>query len=160
MTVGDVPPSRQEIARRIASVSVGRLRRPVLVRGMDGAYGPTRPDSARAPDAGHPGTRARQGRDAKGVRFSLLDGERLVHALSWQQVHALFPEARQGLDSSHCAQDLHRVAKAPEDSSGQAFEWVEATMTRLSLGQVGLVLGGLKRMQAQSDEAANAMANG
>jgi hypothetical protein len=32
-------------------------------------------------------------------------------------------------------------------------------MSRLSLGKVGLVLGGLKRMQAQSDEAAKAIAN-
>ena len=32
-------------------------------------------------------------------------------------------------------------------------------MTRLSLGKVGLVLGGLTRMQAQSDAAAKAMAN-
>src|SRR5436853_7268150 len=32
-------------------------------------------------------------------------------------------------------------------------------MTRLSLGKVGLVLRGLQRMQAQSDEAAQAMAN-
>ena len=32
-------------------------------------------------------------------------------------------------------------------------------MTRLYLGKVGLVLGGLKRMQALSDEAENAMAN-
>jgi hypothetical protein len=39
------------------------------------------------------------------------------------------------------------------------LEWVEATMTRLYLGKVGLVLGGLQRMQAQSDEAAKAIAN-
>src|SRR5262245_48252723 len=32
-------------------------------------------------------------------------------------------------------------------------------MTRLSLGKVGLVLGGLKRMQAQSDEAEKALAH-
>jgi len=32
-------------------------------------------------------------------------------------------------------------------------------MTRLSLGKVGMVLGGLKRMQAQSDEAQKAIAN-
>jgi hypothetical protein len=32
-------------------------------------------------------------------------------------------------------------------------------MTRRSLGQVGLVLGGLRRMQAQSDEAAKAIAH-
>ena len=41
----------------------------------------------------------------------------------------------------------------------QAVEWVEATMTRLSLGQVGWVLGGLRRMRGQSDEAAKAIAN-
>jgi hypothetical protein len=32
-------------------------------------------------------------------------------------------------------------------------------MTRLYVGTAGLVLGGLQRMQAQSDEAAQAMAN-
>src|SRR5262249_7317755 len=74
-------------------------------------------------------------------------------------VQALFPQARQVLDYYHCAQDLHRVAKAHYGVSGQALEWVEATMTRLYLGKVGLVLGGLQRMQAQSDEAAKAMAN-
>jgi hypothetical protein len=77
----------------------------------------------------------------------------------WKQVQALFPHARQVLDSYHCAQSLHRVAKAHEGASVQAVEWVEATMTRLSLGKVGLVLGGLQRLQAQSKEAAKAMAN-
>src|SRR5262245_20583738 len=60
---------------------------------------------------------------------------------------------------SHCAQYLHRVHKAHYGASVQAVEWVEATMTRLYLGKVGLVLGGLKRMQAQSDEAEKAMTN-
>jgi len=32
-------------------------------------------------------------------------------------------------------------------------------MPRLSLGQVGVVLGGLKRMQARAEEAVQAMAN-
>ena len=71
----------------------------------------------------------------------------------------MFPQARQVLDYYHCAQYLHRVAKAHYGSSVQALEWVEATMTRLYLGKVGLVLGGLRRMQAQSDEAEKAMAN-
>src|SRR4029453_2954010 len=133
-----------------------------------------------------------QWRDAKGFRFSLLDGERIVHVLSWHQVQneaqlgaalkqvkeagvipeeqvrlcvicdgaewigkhvqALFPHARQGLDYYHCAQDLHRVAKPHSGAPVQALEWVEATMTRLYLGKVGVVLGGLPRMQAQSDE--------
>ena len=93
LTVLDVAPSRQEIERRIASVAAGCFRRPVLVLGIDGAYVPTRPDSAREPCEGRRGTRAQrarwrgQWRDAKGFRFYLLDGERLVHVLSWHQVH-------------------------------------------------------------------------
>jgi hypothetical protein len=205
LTVVDVAPSRQEIERRIAEVAAGRFRRPVLVLGIDGAYVPTRPDSARTPGAGRRSKRARrarwrgQWRDAKGLRFYLLDGERIVHVLSWHQVQneeqlgealkqikkagvipedqvrlcvvcdgaewiwkhvqALFPQARQVLDYYHCAQYLHRVAKAHYGASVQAVEWVEATMTRLYLGKVGLVLGGLQRMQPQSDEAQKAMAN-
>jgi hypothetical protein len=205
LTVLDVAPSRQEIERRIAAVSAGRFRRPVLVLGIDGAYVPTRPDSARVPGEGRRGKRAQrtrwrgQWRDAKGFRFYLLDGERIVHVLSWHQVQneeqlgealkqvkeagvipeelvrlcvvcdgaewiwkhvqALFPQARQVLDYYHCAQYLHRVAKAHYGASVQAVEWVEATMTRLYLGKVGVVLGGLRHMQAQSDEAQKAIAN-
>jgi hypothetical protein len=140
-----------------------------------------------------------QWRAATGVRFYLLDGERIIQVRSWHQVHneaqlgealqqikeagllpeaqvrlcvvcdgaewiwqhvqALFPQARQVLDDSHCVQYLHRVAKAPYGASVQAVEWVEATMTRLSRGKVGLVLGDLKRMPPQSDEAHKAMTN-
>jgi hypothetical protein len=78
----------------------------------------------------------------------------------WKHVQALFPQARQVLDDSHCAQYLHRVATAPYGASVQTVEGVEATMTRLSLGQVGVVLRGLRWMQAQSEEAAQAIANG
>ena len=205
LTVLDVAPTRDEIERRIAEVAAGRLRRPVLVLGIDGAYVPTRPESARGRRPGQGRHRAKralwrgQWRDAKGFRFYLIDGERSVHVLSWHQVQneeqlgealkqikeaglipeeqvrlcvvcdgaewiwkhvqALFREARQVLDYYHCAQYLHRVAKVHYGSSGQALEWVERTMTRLYLGKVGQVLGGLKRMQAQSDEAAKAMAN-
>jgi Uncharacterised protein family (UPF0236) len=205
LTVVDVAPSRQEIERRIAEVATGHFRRPVMVLGIDGAYVPTRPDSARTPGEGRRGKRARRARwqgrwrDAKGFRFYLLDGERIVHVLSWHQVQneeqlgealkqikqaglipeeqvrlcvvcdgaewiwkhvqALFPQARQVLDYYHCAQYLHRVAKAHYGTSVQALEWVEATMTRLYLGKVGRVLGGLQRMQAQSDEAQKAIAN-
>jgi hypothetical protein len=184
LTVLDVVPPRHEIEQRIAAVSAGRYRRPVLVLGIDGAYVPTRPDSARQPCAGHRRKRAKrarwrgQWRDAKGFRFYLLDGERIVHVLSWHQVQneeqlgealkeikkagvipeeqvrlcvvcdgaewiwkhvqALFPQARQVLDYYHCAQYLHRVAKAHYGLSVQALEWVEATMTRLYLGGMGL----------------------
>ena len=52
LTVLDVAPSREEIERRIAAVAAGRFRRPVVVLGIDGAYVPTRPDSAREPQEG------------------------------------------------------------------------------------------------------------
>ena len=37
LTVVEVAPSRQEVERRIAEVAAGRLRRPVMVLGIDGA---------------------------------------------------------------------------------------------------------------------------
>jgi hypothetical protein len=92
LTVIDVTPSREEIAQHLTQVAAGRFRRPVLVLGIDGAYGPTRPASARGRRPGQGRCRARraqwqgQGRDAKGLRFYLLDGERISHLLSWRQV--------------------------------------------------------------------------
>ncbi len=205
LTVLDVAPSREEIERRIAEVAAGKWRRPVLVLGIDGAYVPTRPESARGRRPGrgrHRAKRARwkgQWRDAKGFRLYLMEGERIVHLLSWHQVQtetdlgvalkqvkdaglipeaqvrlcvvcdgaswiwkhvqALFPHARQVLDYYHCAEYLHKVAKAQYGASVQALEWVEATLTRLYLGKVAAVLGGLRRMQATSDDAAKALAN-
>jgi hypothetical protein len=205
LTVLDVAPSREEIAHRIEAMAAGRLRRPVLVLGIDGAYVPTPPESARQRQSGQRRCRARraswhgQWRDAKGFRFYLLDDERIVHLLSWPQVQneeqlgdaltqvkaagfipedhvrlcvvcdgaswiwkhveSLFPSARQVLDYSHCKEYLHRVAKAQYASSEQALEWVEATLTRLYLGKVGWVLGGLRRMQPTSEDARKAMDN-
>lgn len=205
LTVLDVAPSRDEIARRVAEVSAGQWRRPVVVLGIDGAYAPTRPDSARGRRPGQGRYRARrprwtgQWRETKGFRFYLLAGERLVQLLSWHQVqseaqvgqalkqvkeaglipedqvrlcvvgdgaswiwkyiHSLFPQARQVLDYYHCAEYLHKVAKVHYGDSVQALQWVEATLTRLYLGHVGAVLGGLRRMQAHSEAAAKAIAN-
>ena len=56
LTVLDVAPSRQEIERRMAAVAAGRFRRPVVVLGIDGAYVPTRPDSARERRPGREGS--------------------------------------------------------------------------------------------------------
>jgi uncharacterized protein UPF0236 len=205
LTVVDVAPSREEIEQRIAAVAAGSRRRPVLVLGIDGAYVPMRPDSARGRRPGqgrHRATRPRwQGEwhDAKGFRLYLMDGERIVHLLSWHQgqnerelgealkqvkeagvipedqvrlcvvadgapwiwkhVKALFAHARQVLDYDHCADDVHNVAKTHYGASGQALEWAEATMTRLYVGKVSAVLGGLRRMQAQSAAAEKVIAN-
>ena len=92
LTVLEVTPSRDAIEQRIAEVAAGRWRRPVLVLGIDGAYVPTRPESARGRRPGQGRHRAKralwrgQWRDAKGCRFYLIDGERIVHVLSWHQV--------------------------------------------------------------------------
>jgi hypothetical protein len=92
LTVLDVAPSREAIEQRVAAVAAGRFRRPVLVLGIDGAYGPTRPASARGRRPGQARPRARRARgrgewhEAKGVRFYLLEGERIIHVLSWHQV--------------------------------------------------------------------------
>jgi hypothetical protein len=205
LSVVEVAPSREEIDRRVGQVAASRFRRPVLVLGIDGAYVPSRPESARGRRPGQARQRARRARwrhewrEAKGFRFSLLDGDRIVHVLSWHQVQkeqdlgealqqvkdagvipeeavrlcvvcdgaewiwkhvqALFPNARQILDYYHCAEYLHRVAKAQYGHTCQALEWVEATLTRLYMGKMGTVLGGLRRMQPTSAEALQAIDN-
>src|SRR5688500_13160666 len=191
--------------KRIAEVAADKWRRPVVVLGIDGAFVPTRPESARGRRPGQKRSRAKRPqwkgtwRDAKGFRFYLLDEGRIVHLLSWHQVQdeadlgdalkkvkdarlipedrvrlcvvcdgaswiwkhvqSLFPQARQVLDYYHCKEYLHKVAKAQYGNSEQALEWVEATLTRLYVGKVGWVLGGLKRLQATSDEASKAITN-
>jgi hypothetical protein len=73
-------------------VVAGRFRRPVLVLGIDGAYMPSRPQNARERSLGQARRQERRarwrhkGREAKGFRFYLLDGDHIVHLLSWQQV--------------------------------------------------------------------------
>ena len=164
----------------------GPLARPVLVLGIDGAYVPTRPESAHGgavrprPPSGQASVVARpvagcelslvsdewgsdrpcaqlasgaqrgttrqalkQGKEAglipeEQVRLCVVcDGAEWI----WKHVQALFPHARQVLDYYHCAQYLHQVAKVHYGASVRTVEWVEATLTRLYLGKVGVVLG-------------------
>jgi hypothetical protein len=205
LTVLDVAPSCEEIEQRITEVAAGKWRRPVVVLGIDGAYVPTRPESARGRRLGQRRQRAKrphwkgEWREAKGFRFYLVDEGRIVHLLSWhqvqneadlgealklvkeaglipqdkvrlcvlcdgaswiwKQVQSLFPEARQILDYYHCKEYLHNVAKAQYRTTEQAQEWVEATLTRLYIGKVGWVLGGLRRMHPTSEEADKAIGN-
>jgi hypothetical protein len=89
LTVLDVAPSRDDIERCIQEVAAGRFRRPVLVLGIDGAYVPTRPESARERRPGQGRQRAQwkgQWRDSKGFRFYLIDDDRIVQVLGWHQV--------------------------------------------------------------------------
>jgi hypothetical protein len=92
LSVLDIAPSREQIEECIAEVAAGIWRRPVVVLGIDGAYAPTRPESARGRRPGQRRQRARrprwkgQQREVKGFRFYLVDGERTVHLLSWHQI--------------------------------------------------------------------------
>jgi hypothetical protein len=67
LTILDVAPSREEIERRVAAVAANRFRRPVVVLGIDGAYVPTRPDSARERREGQRHTRAKGARGRGGA---------------------------------------------------------------------------------------------
>lgn len=172
LSVLDVAPSRDEIDRRVAQVAMGRLRRPRW---------------------------RHEWREAKGFRFYLLDGDRIVHVLSWHQaqseddlgqalkqvkdaglipqesvrlcvigdgaewiwkhVQALFPDACQVLDYYPCSEYLHKMAYAQYGHTVHAVQWVEVTLTRLSMGQIGAVLGGLRHMKPTSEEVVKAIDN-
>ena len=97
-----------------------------------------------------PTARIRSGRTSLWVLWPLLQ-ESLCNPL--------FPNACQVLGYYHCSEYLHKVAKAQYGQTFQALEWVEATLTRLYMGQVGTVLGGLRRRQPTSAEALKAIDN-
>jgi hypothetical protein len=89
----EVSPTAAEIAHRVAQIAAGKTWRPVLVLAIDGAFVPTRPEQAKGPVAGRRHTRAQRAlwqgewKEAKGFRFYLVERERIVHLLSWYQVH-------------------------------------------------------------------------
>jgi hypothetical protein len=76
----------------------------------------------------------------------------------WNQLKALFPRAHQVLDDYHCAERVYKVAVVQYGQTLKALEWTEATLTRLSHGEAGQVIGGLKRMATDADESAHAVA--
>jgi hypothetical protein len=94
LTVLSVSPTAEEMAQKVAQVAQGKKWRPILVLVIDGADVPTRPEMAKGRRSGRKKKRARrarwkgQWREAKGFRFYLVDGERIVHLLSWHQVQS------------------------------------------------------------------------
>jgi len=96
LDVLDVSPTLEEIKARIhevsQEVSVGRKWRPIMVLGIDGSDVATRPESAKGKVSGRKKERARrkgwkgEWREAKGFRIYLVDGDRIVHLISWHQV--------------------------------------------------------------------------
>ncbi|MBI3301811.1 MAG: ISKra4 family transposase [Deltaproteobacteria bacterium] len=88
----EVAPSREEIWAKVAQVAAGKRRRPIMVLAIDGAYVPTRPETAKGGRPGRKKKRAKRAlwqgewREAKGFRFYLVDEERIEHILSWHQI--------------------------------------------------------------------------
>jgi hypothetical protein len=71
----------------------------------------------------------------------------------WNPIQERFPEARQVLDDDHGSERSHRVAPSVYGEGLKAQEGSEATLTRLDHGEVGQVIGGLKRMGTRSAQA-------
>ncbi len=73
----------------------------------------------------------------------------------WNIMQQAFPGAREVLDYYHCSEHIHALAEAQYARDPQkAFLWVESTMARLShKGEVGAVIGGIKRMQPANEAA-------
>ena len=71
--------------------------------------------------------------DEDTVRLCVIDD-----GAAWigKQVHTLFPQACQVLDSYHCSEYLHRVANVHYRDPVQACEWVEATLARIAVGAI------------------------
>jgi len=88
----EVAPTREEIVAKVAQVAAGGHRRPIMVLTIDGAYVPTRPETAKGRRPGRKKKRAKRAlwqgewREAKGFRFYLVDDDRIVHLLSWHQI--------------------------------------------------------------------------
>lgn len=88
----EAAPTKDAIARQVATCAAGQPRRPVLVLAIDGAHVPTRPEGAQRRRPGRKRQRAKRARwqgewrEAKGFRFYLLGAERIIHVLSWHQV--------------------------------------------------------------------------
>ncbi|MEW6749663.1 MAG: ISKra4 family transposase [Candidatus Latescibacterota bacterium] len=127
-----VCPTAEEIGRRIADAAQGRTWRPIVVLALDGAHLPTRPATAKGTRPGRKKVRARRRRwkgeyrEAKGFRFFLLDGERIVQLISWHQVgdeQALGEALRQVKAAGLIPEDQVRLC-AVADGAPWIWKWV------------------------------------
>lgn len=85
------------------------------------------------------------------VRIALLaDGADFL----WTAMSSSFPEGRQILDFYHCAEHIHKVAKAHYgEGTINVLQWAEATLVRLSMGEPERVIGALKRIKPKNSTA-------
>jgi hypothetical protein len=84
------------------------------------------------------------------VRIALVgDGADWV----WDILTAAFPKARQVLDYYHCSQHIHAVARAQFGETVAGWQWAEAQLTCLYLGEVQRVIEGLQELRAEGSPA-------
>lgn len=92
LDVLDVAPTAKEVHTLIDEVQAKQKHKPIAVLAIDGADVPTRPETARGSRPGRKKVRAKrarwkgQYREAKGLRFFLMDQDRIVHLFSWHQI--------------------------------------------------------------------------
>lgn len=82
----DVCPSKEEIDKKIKTLSKDKFRRPIMMLALDGAHGPMRPEPSPHPRKGKRGKG--EYKEIKGFRLYLIDGQTIIHLISWHQVCA------------------------------------------------------------------------
>lgn len=131
LTVLDVAPSRQEILTKTTAVAAGQPWRPILVLAIDGAEGPTRPETAKGRRPGRKKVRAKRARwtgewrEAKGFRFYLIADDRIVQVLSWHQVQT-DEEAAEALRQVKAAGLIPEEVRLCVIADGARWIWKQA----------------------------------
>lgn len=111
MTIEDVIPSAEEIARRIDNLPASR--RPILAVAADGAHMPTRPPGAKGEKRG-PG----EYREAKGFRIYAIGSDDIVQIASWHQIQNAEEFARDlNIAASRIPQDKVRICLLGDGAS-------------------------------------------
>jgi len=77
------------------------------------------------------------------------DGARWI----WKTIKEIFPDAI--LDYYHASEHIYKAAEVIYDNSEEAREWVEATITRLFVGEIEEVVDDLGKMKAHNEEVQN-----
>lgn len=99
--------------------------------------------------------------DALGVLAARIPRDRVRVALVgdgatwiWDVMLRHFPDGEEILDDYPCAEHVHETARAQfGDETLEAQEWAEAALARLCLNELGLTVGGLRRMQPRDAAA-------
>lgn len=84
------------------------------------------------------------------VRIALVgDGSQWV----WKVLGAAFPEGQEILDYYHCSEYVHETAELQFGDTLKGWQWAEAQLTLLALGEVEQVVAGLSLMRGRTAKA-------